>query len=435
VGLGLYLTGRYGAAAEEPETWLDRLRSWLEEHAGEPLESVRIGQDDRDSPAVIVNLHPCAEDVEMVVPEAGRLVVSAKTSTVGPGYHAYLCDLMHRLGDALAIDWDAPGDESDTGDETGYFSDGDPRALEEEFLEWLRGVLQVVTEGLTRDYQWMMISMAVGHHYHHHGPLVTPMGPRDLRWLEAVAEAPIRGIDLFPWWPAGLGAPFYLGRALTRMWRDVRWRIPLNEDEGRLLMDVHLDLARAYRLDATLDYPWREWRELMDDIEAHFGYVEMAGEDVEADVRRRSAAIAASDPPPIGYRRRPVRVDLTDGWSIEIPGEMAEDWDEEGLWTARDTGRAIFFRSYRLSKDDGSKPGTREILDGLTLPDGRRVEHRKEGMIGRAALVVPDPEDDVGWRLAGHNVVDGGLAICNVIFRDPDERDWAIATWRSLENS
>ncbi len=139
--------------------------------------------------------------------------------------------------------------------------------------------------------------------------------------------------------------------------------------------------------------------------------------------------------PLIGYRRRPVRVDLTDGWSIEIPGEMTEEWDEEGLWTARDTGRAIFFKSYRLSKDDGSKPATREILDGLTLPEGRRIEHRKEGMIGRAALVVPDRRDDDGWRLAGHNVVDGGLAVCNVLFRDPDERDWAIATWRSLENS
>jgi hypothetical protein len=410
------------------------VRSWLEEHAGEPLESVRLRQDDRESPAVIVDLHPCAEDVEIVVREPGRVAVSAKTSTVGPGYHGYLCDLLHRLGGALAIDWDGPGDGPDTGDETGYFHTGDLQALEDKFLNWLGGVVQIVTEGLTRDYQWMMISMAIGHHYRHHGPLVTPLGPRDLHWLEAVAEDPDRGIDLFPWWPAGIGASFYLGRALTRMWRDVRWRAPLTDDEGRLLVDVHLDLARAHRLDPSLDCPWREWRELMDDIEAHFGYVEMEGVDVEAEVRRR-AALSPSDAPPIGYRRRPVRVDLTDGWSIEIPGEMTEEWDEEGLWTAHDTGRAVFFKSYRLSKDDGSKPATREILDGLTLPEGRRIGHRKEGMVGRAALVVPDRGDDDGWRLAGHNVVDGGLAVCNVLFRDPEERDWAIATWRSLENS
>ena len=321
MGVGLYLTGRCRATGDDPEAWLDRVQSWLEEHAGEPLESARLGQDGEDRPSVLVNLHPCAEDVEIAVPEPGRVVVSAKTSTVGPGYHAFLCDLLHRLGEAMDIDWDAPEDESGTGDETGYFHTGDPRALEDEFLEWLRGVAKLITDGLEQDYQWMMISMAIGHHYHHHGPLVTPMGPRDVRWLEAVAEDSIRGIDLFPWWPAGIGAPFYLGRALARLWRDVRWRAPLTDDEGRLLMDVHLDLARAYRLDASLAYPWREWRELMESIEAHFGYVEMAGDDLEAEVRRRAAEIGPeASVPLIGYRRRPSgrvrpsRISGASGW-------------------------------------------------------------------------------------------------------------------------
>ena len=297
-------------------------------------------------------------------------------------------------------------------------------------------VAKLVTEGLAEDYQWMMISMAIGHHYHHHGPLVTPMGPRDVPWLEAVAEDPTRGIDLFPWWPAGIGAPFYLGRALARMWRDVRWRVPLTDDEGRLLMDVHLDLARAYRLDSSLDYPWREWPEMMDAIEAHFGYVEMAADDLEADVRRRAAEIGPEETVPlIGYRRRPVRIDLTDGWSIEIPGEMAEEWDDEGLWTARDEGRAVFFKSYSLSKDDDGPPEAREILDGLTLPDGRRLEHRNEDVIGRAVLTSPNGDEDAAWQLIGHNVIDGGLAACNIIFGDPDESEWAIATWRSLGHS
>ena len=125
----------------------------------------------------------------------------------------------------MDIGWEAPEPESDAGDETGYFHTGDHRALEEEFLRWLRGVAKIVTEGLAEDYQWLMISMAIGHHYHHHGPLVTPMGPRGLDWLEAVAEDPARGIDLFPWWPArhrrpvlpGPGAgPHVAGRPLAR---------------------------------------------------------------------------------------------------------------------------------------------------------------------------------------------------------------------------
>lgn len=436
MGVGLYLTGRWPAHRDDPQAWLERAQSWLEAHAGEPLEFVRLGRSGEDHRALLLGLHPCAEDVEIAIPEPGRVIATAKTSTVGPGYHAFLCDLLHRLGDAMDIEWPVPGDESGAGDETGYFDTGDHRALEEEFLRWLRGVSALVTEGLEQDYQWMMISMAIGHHYHHHGPLVTPMGPRDLAWLGAVAEDPARGIDLFPWWPAGVGAPFYLGRALARMWRDVRWRAPLADDEGRLLMDVHLDLARAHRLDASLDYPWREWRELMDAIEAHFGYVEMAGDDLEEEVRRRAAERDSNATVPIiGYRRRPVRVDLTDGWSIEIPGEMAEDWDDEGLWTARDAGRAVFFKSYSLSREDGGQPEAEEILDGLTLPDGQVLEHRDEDVLGRAVITSPDGDDDPGWQLVGHNAIDGGLAACNIIFGDPDEREWAIATWRSLGHS
>ena len=436
MGVGLYLSGRWKGAADDPEAFLDRLQSWLEEHAGEPLESVRLGRDGEDRPAVVVSLHPCAEDVEIAVPEPGRVAITAKTSTVGPGYHAFLCDLLHRLGDAMEIDWDTPDEDSGTGDETGYFHTGDARALEEEFLKWLGGVAKIIAEGLERDYQWMMISMAIGHHYRHHGPLVTPMGPRDVEWLEAVKEDPVRGIDLFPWWPAGIGAPFYLGRALARMWRDVCWRAPLTDEEGRLLMDVHLDLSRAHRLDPSLDYPWREWRELMESIEAHFGYVEMAGDTLEADVHRRAAEIGPESPVPlIGYRRLPVRVDLTDGWSIEIPGEMVEQWDDEGLWTARDAERAVFFKSYSLTKEDGTKPEADEILDGLTLPDGRLLEHREDQVSGRAVLTSPDGDDDPAWQLVGHSVIEGGLAACNIILGDPDDCDWAIATWRSLGHS
>ncbi len=438
MGVGLLLTGRFGATPHDAEAWLERMGSWLDQHGGEPLARVRLGRGREDKPAILADLHPGAEDVEIAVSGPGRVVVSAKTLTVGPGYHAFLCDLLHRLGDAIDIDWDAPDDDPDSRDETGYFHSGDRQALEDEFLRWLSGVTKVIVDGLENDYQSLMISMAIGHHYHHHGPLVTPVGPRDLHWLGAVAEDPRRGIDLFPWWPAGVGGPFHLGRALTRMWRDVRWREPVTDDEGRLLMDVHLDLARAFRLDPSLHFPWREWRELMRYIEAHFGYLETGGDelDVEAEVGRRAAAIdPEASPTLIGYRRRPVRVDLTDGWSIEVPGEMTEEWDEEGLWTAGDADRAVFFKSYGLSTEEGGQPDAREILESLTLPEGRRLEPANDGPIGQAVLAPQEPAEDGAWQLTAHNAIDGGLAVCNIVFRDPAHRDWAVATWRTLRHS
>ncbi len=428
MGVGIDVTGRCRALAADSERWFERARSWIEQHAGEPMESVRPGRAGDDHPAVLATLHPCAEDLEIAHLGAGRVRVRAKTSTVGPGYHAYLLDLLVRFGNDLAVVWET----SEEG--AGVVEIADRQTIEAEFLDWLGGVARVVREGLDRDYHWMMISMAIGHQYPHHGPLVTPMGPRGVDWLEAVAADPSRGIDLFPWWEPGLGAPFYLGRARARMWRDVRWRDPRAEDEGRLLMDVHLDLARAYRLDPALDYPWPEWAELIGPIESHFGYLEMSGDNLETEIHRRARAVGASVPR-IGYRRRPVRVELTDGWSIEIPGEMAEEWDDEELWIARDEGRAVFFKSYSVTRDDGEAPPAAEILDGLTLPDGRAVDHREGPVTGRAVLTSPDGDEDPGWQLIGHHVVDGGLAACNIIFGEADDCDWAIATWRSLGHS
>ena len=115
---------------------------------------------------------------------------------------------------------------------------------------------------------------------------------------------------------------------------------------------------------------------------------------------------------------------------------MNEEWHEDGLWTAQGTWHGIFFKSYALTRDDGSKPSVPEILDGLPLPEGQPLEHRKESMVGRAAF-TSDEEADGGltWRLTGHIAIEGGLSVCHVIFRDPEQRDWAIATWRSVEHS
>ena len=257
MGVGLYLTGRCRAVAEDTGGLAGRgavMAPGARRRAAResPDRARRPGQSrDRRHPASLRrgsrDRHPRARPGRRVGQDLGggarlpRLCLRpAAAARRRPGHH------LGRAGPCFG-----------RGDDAGYFHTGDARVLEDEFLHWLREVAKIVVDGLEKDYQWLMISMAIGHHYRHHGPLVTPMGPRGLDWLRAVVEDPRRGIDLFPWWAPGMGAPFYLGRALARMWRDVRWRAPISEDEGRLLMDVHLDLARAYRLDASLDYPWR----------------------------------------------------------------------------------------------------------------------------------------------------------------------------------
>src|SRR4051794_32289169 len=100
MGVGVHLTGTYHSdeVGQSAEDWLEQVASWLESHEEEPLMLCRFGINASDQPTLFVQIHPCAEEVEFSVPAPLQCVVSAKTSTVGPGYHIFLCDLVHAFG-------------------------------------------------------------------------------------------------------------------------------------------------------------------------------------------------------------------------------------------------------------------------------------------------------------------------------------------------
>ena len=110
MGVGLYVTGRYPAidGDQSPEDWLETAAAWLEGHEEEPLMLCRQGQNQDDTPTLFVQVHPSAEDVELSVIDPGQLAVTAKTSSLGPGYHIFLCRLLHSLGQHFDVAWDEP---------------------------------------------------------------------------------------------------------------------------------------------------------------------------------------------------------------------------------------------------------------------------------------------------------------------------------------
>jgi hypothetical protein len=427
--------GRYGKR-DDPDRrlarpMLQRLEGWLEE-AGEPLAGARMGRNADGRPTLFLNLHPSAEEVEITLPGPGRLAVLAKTSTTGPGYHMFLCDLLHRLGREIGIRWQEPNPD-DGGDETGYFYTRSAEAVEEEMLVWLRTVATVVLETLDQDHHTIKLSMPTNRSYPEHGPVVTPMGPRDRDWLQAVVEDPVQGIDLFPWWEPGLQAGFYRGRALTEMWQTVRWQTPSDFDEYSHLMSVHLDLCQAYDINPTLDYPWREWAELMHLIEGfNNGVVDTLNEDVRPVVQQRALQVTG---PLIGYCRGLIGVDLRGGWSLLIPGSMIENWTRDGLWHAQGPNRAVWFCWWELQKDNGARPTARELIDSRKLPAGERLELQEGSLVGRAVFQPFEEEGKWIWNLMCFTAVDGNLAMLNIFIDDQNQRDWAMGVWRSLKHT
>lgn len=421
MGLGLYLLGRLRAPWKDPQEGLRDFAAWFGQSCPETLIGAGLGTAAEGAPALYLRLHPSAEDVQVVALNPERVMVTAKTSPSGPGYHRYLCRLLQDLGSAKGVVWDAPDAKAGTGDETGFFYDGIAAAVDDEVLAWLKNVALRVQGMLGDDYAQIMISLPPDHQFDYDGVVATPLGPRDREWLEATAAHPEHGKDVFPWWQDGVGADFHLGWALARMWTEVCWRPPAHDKETNLLRGVADRLAKARRLDPSLPFPWAEWNEIL-------AYLETS----DPEVGRR----AGTTPPRIGYRRRPVYVDVMGGWKIRIPGSMWEEFDEDGsTWSAWEPGRTVWFSSLEFQPKEGLGPKTPAgVLDTLKSGEGERLDFTDGDVAGRAFIRRQEEAERKLWHLEGKVAKMRQVALCNIYYENAADRDWAVETWKSVRN-
>lgn len=430
--IALSLTGQIHLDSDrlsrtQARDWLAGAAVWFES-IGDAVLDAQVVRDGEDKPVLLVVLHPTPPPVEIRLGATGKVRVSATTTPAGPGYHQHLCDLLRQLAIDFAFNW-IPDDCSDP---TGFFSSRNRQALENHFLRWLaQSCVGTPTS----------IGLSGGQRFTYPAEVLTPLGPRTGEWLAAVAANPQKGWDFFPWWNPTLDVPFYRNRALTRLWCDFTWRSPLTEGEGELADQIANDLASAFKLDPDSELPWAEWLELLAAIQSDAeGFCVTPNDRVlSIELWRRTGPVPASSSGfRIGYRRSPVIVALDGGWSVEIPGDFAREWDDERNWTAWNRTRTVWFRRVGFTKPDGSPPTAEEALEvgRRSLPEGEPLPGMSPGSICGAAVYGPVEEDNrTVWRLSGVAGADGQLAVCNVYSETPSDRDWVTRTWLSLRHS
>ncbi|GAB4197210.1 MAG: hypothetical protein OHK0013_05140 [Sandaracinaceae bacterium] len=365
-----------------------------------------------------ITLHPAAGPVELTQ-EGETLRLEASTGSAGPGYHAAVCELADAIAAALSVRWRAELDPAL------YFAHRDAAALERAQLTWLgqtaREILGLAREGASG----FALCMPDGLEVAHDGLVATPLGPRDRAWVERVAADPRAGIDAFAWWHPGRDAAYHRGVALSLMWLEVRWRKPIDARERALLDRVATALERAHAAEPDAAYPWSAWSELF----------ELSGEESLRATRAplKALEVGRRDVVRIGYRRLAVRVTLSGGWSIAVPGELAERWDERGTWVGWDARRSLWITTAE------APPGhdTAQTLEGLPPLEGDGdVLAMERGPI-RGAVRFGIREDGEGPRshvaqaqaALGRHVVLGTF-----VGSREEDRDAFLEMWGSLDH-
>jgi hypothetical protein len=413
---------------KEAREWLANAAAWFE-GIGDVVLDAQLGRDADERPILLVTLHPICPAVEIRIGRSGKVRLTATTTPAGPGYHQYLCNLLNYFAKEFHLTWIA----DDCTDPTDYFSTHNRAATEAYFLKSL------AAECATKPRQIGLPSHLL---YRYPADVLTPIGPRSHDWARDVAANPQLGKEFFAWWSPEVDASFYRNRALSRMWCHFPWRPPLCEAEGELTDQIANDLTTAFKLDPSAELPWFEWLELLATIEA-----DAKGEQLcvtptnpllSVELWKRTGPVPSLPPEHrIGYRRHLVRTCLDAGWSIEVPGDFAQEWDRERNWTAWNANRTVWFRRVGFTKPDGSQPTSLELLElGLrSLPEGEHLPKLEVDDAHGTAVFGPTEEDGrTIWRLSGMAGATGHLVVCNIYCQSRDDRDWAIQTWQSLRH-
>lgn len=420
MGLGVYLVGTLKAGTNRHD-----LLTQIQQES--PLVTVPELRDlltsDFADERLYVTLHPLSESAEFFFDDDQRLICSAKTNTCGPGYHAYLVDWLERLGARVGIDWKRNQPEG-FGDETSYFVERNFETLQEEMYAWLKAICDILAESRHEEYKQLAVCMSLN------GPrlsdsrhdTVTPLGPRDWAWYEQAKEDRACAAEFFCWWNRAADAEFWRKTALYFMWCEVSWS-PVQSDGQYELYQTTLNCCEvALELDPLCAIPTDAKAELEELL---------AGQLSDDDVLLNMTSDR------IGYCRRQLTRPLTGHWTVELPGYYYFQFDEEdGTCVYYFGGRTVRLSTFVFERDGQSPAGLEAIGTPNPLQPGEELiddRHLEPPALAKLSWYEDEDEDDSYWLLSGRVGGGGGLCAASICYTDPDDKQWAIATLRSLK--
>ena len=423
MGLGIYIGARisgrglFGRMPKRDEVF-GKIRTAIQDTVSDPLFRRLMAMTEKNG-RLTVDLHPAEEGVEFFFNESGWLVCSAKTSSAGPGYHAFLVQLLDKVGTRCHLKWHWQDEENEFQDETGYHEHRDFEELQMEMLQWLHGLAKMLLERdgcLEFSLSLPMNFRVVGDYF-----AASTLGFWDRLWFEEVAHREVsqlsaHGAAFFPWFEEGHTAEFWLKCGLSLAWVDLPWHPPNSEDEKERYRLALSCFTRAGELNPAISLPRKE----MEEIETLLARPEVMAEPAAGR---------------IGFKRRLMGQMLAGQWTIDLPGYFYSELEDEGrtavFWFG---GKTVRFTSFSVGNKDGKPVEAGGLLPAAgkgAASHAEAIEFQKDRRIGRAFLSPPEADRSY-WMLQGHTQVDNHLSVTTVCFTEITDKPWAIQTWQSV---
>lgn len=365
--------------------------------------------------AFYVTLHPCEETVSFECIN-GDLICSAKTNSVGPGYHAYLVELIEKIGKDLHIQWIWNLEEGEEYylDETDYYSHRDFKQLQLEMLKWLKALAKSFTEEEGGQY---MFTMPFG--YPRMKRDYFAMSPLSLWTRESfkkIAESDVdelewAGQDFFIWWDKKDDDQFYKKTGIALLNVECPWHYPADEKERKLLSNINNCFELAKQSNSLIDLPFADWA------------------TVRCFLNEKAADIPETD---FGYKKHLMAFDLPGQWMIDLPGSFyyTEDENTEVYYDQERNVRCICY----TRNDDKTD---QEYADGFFKDkDNAGVEFLSSAndIAGKAVVyyTIDKEFEQEYWVLQGVKVKGDRFVFSTICYPGEEYKQWAIDTWNSI---
>lgn len=371
-----------------------------------------------------ISRHPFEENVEFSIDKrSGALVVSAKTNSVGPGYHADLVDWLDRLAQQLNITWGPVDidDPSDSGDETGYMEQRDYSELQRQMGAWLNAMAKDLCADKFGS-SGVYVSMAMN------APrllepyfAVSPMGFWEWSWFEQFLE--IKGNareamcrQFFPWWNRGKDGLYWRNLGVGLMQNSIQWHAPNSDEEENLYRHTLQCFQTAKRLDAKVSLPTEEITELEKILE-------------------HCNPLAMPATQGIGLYRKEIKHRSIGGWTLQLPGYYNQRFTEDPFTHEFGFGgREVYLSAYSRKNQEGKDETPEQILAGLkSYPTEGKITFVNKQFQGQAFIAEKVNESGQRHFLVRSVMATlGRMAHMTLVYTEPSDEEWALSTWRSL---